>query len=234
MVTSDYIITTRPEEKFKPVNTRCISIKNVPLTKIVRTGRQEEIIQGVIQNKPEIIVLTSSVGASEFFKYYYKYIENSHIIAIGDKTAEEIKKYTGKVSVPTVRNSYGVITMLENYLNSRIALFRSNESNNIISDWLEENNANFMEYYIYNVVKIVNPGIKDLFLENDCKGILLTSSMEATIFHEVLGSADINKNIYAIGRVTEETLKKYGYYVSFTGNSDFYSIIKYIDNKNCK
>ena len=59
-----------------------------------------------------------------------------------------------------------------------------------------------MEYYIYNVVKIENPGIKDLFLENDCKGILLTSSMEAKIFHEVLGSAEINKNIYAIGRVS--------------------------------
>ena len=234
MVTSDYIITTRPEEKFKPVNTRCISIKNVPLTKIVRTGRQEEIIQGVIQNKPEIIVITSSVGASEFFRYYYKYTESPHIIAIGDKTAYEIKKYTGTVSVPAARNSYGVITLLENHLNSRIALFRSNESNNIINDWLKQRNANFTEYYIYKVVKIENTGIKELFMDKSCRGILLTSSMEARIFHEELGDAEITKNIYAIGKVTEATLQKYGYYVSFTGNSDFYSIIKYIDNKNCK
>ncbi|WMT51335.1 MAG: uroporphyrinogen-III synthase [Ferroplasma sp.] len=233
MGTSNYIITTRPEGKFKPMDTRCISIKNVPLTKIVRNGPQEEIIQDMIQNRPGIIVITSSVGASEFFKYYYKYTDSPHIIAIGDKTADEIKKYTGDVSVPAARNSYGVITMLENYLNFRIALFRSNESNNIINDWLKQRNANFTEYHIYNVVKLENNGIKELFMDKDCRGILLTSSMEAEIFHEVLGDAKITKNIYAIGKVTEKTLQKYGYDVSFTGNSDFDSTIKYIDNENC-
>jgi uroporphyrinogen-III synthase len=234
MDTHRYIVTTRPEEKFKSVSTRCISVKNVPLTKIIRTGKQEEIIQDIISKRPETIVLTSSIGASEFFRYYYKFTENPRIIAIGDKTADEIKKYTGKFSVPTAKNSYGVITMLEKYLDSRIALFRSNESNNIINDWLEERNANFREYYIYSVVKIENTQIKELLINDDCRGILLTSSMEARIFHEIMGDSKLTKNIYAIGKVTEETLQNYGYNVSFTGNSDFQSIIKYIDSKNCE
>ena len=230
---SRYIITTRPEGKFKPMATECISIKNVPLTKIIKTGRQEEIIQDIIKNKPNAVVLTSSIGASEFFKYYYKYTEDPDIIAIGNNTADEIKKYRANVSVPTIRNSYGVIALLKKYRNSTIALFRSSESNNIINDWLEKNNINFREYHIYSVVKIESSEIKDLFLDTNCIGILLTSSMEARIFHDILGDIEITKNIYAIGNVTDETLRSYGYNVSFTGNSDFESIVKYIDSKNC-
>ncbi len=231
---SKYIITTRPEIKFKSVKTECISIRNVPLTEIIIPGRQENIVQDIIKNKPLVVVLTSSIGAREFFKYYYKYIENPHIIAIGNQTAVEIKKYTGKVSVPMVMNSYGVINLLENYLNFRISLFRSNESNNILNEWLESHNANFNEYYLYRVVKIENTHIKELFLNDECKGILLTSSMEARIFCDEMGDVDINKKIYSIGKVTTETLHNLGYDVYFTGSSNFESMIKYIDNENCK
>ena len=231
---SKYVITTRPEGKFKPLNTKCISIKNAPLTRIITIGKQEDIIHDMVKNKPDVVVLTSSIGASEFFKYYYVYTENPDIIAIGNNTADEIKKYAVNVSIPTARNSYGVITLLKKYLNSRIALFRSSESNNIINEWLEKNNLNFTEYHIYSVVRIENSGIRDLFLDNNCVGILLTSSMEARLFHDMLGGIEITKNIYAIGKITENTLHNYGYKVSFTGNSDFESIIKYIDLKNCQ
>ena len=234
MAISEYIITTRPRIKFEPVETLCINVKNVPLTAIIKEGKNENIVKDIRKNKPSVVVLTSSIGAGEFFKHYYEYTENPDIIAIGEQTAGEVKRYTGRVSVPTAKNSYGVISLLEKYNNSRIALFRSNESNNIINDWLESHNSNFKEYYIYKVVKLENTHIKELFFNPECRGILLTSSMEARIFYREIGGSPVNKCIYAIGTVTAETLKNYGYKSCFTGNSNFESMVKYIDNKNCK
>ncbi|HIH60633.1 MAG TPA: hypothetical protein HA289_06130, partial [Ferroplasma sp.] len=86
MDTSKFIITTRPEIKFKPVETECIDVLNIPLTEIRLSDFDNKIADEIAEERPNVIVLTSSVGASEFFKHYYKYTENPYFIAIGEKT----------------------------------------------------------------------------------------------------------------------------------------------------
>jgi uroporphyrinogen-III synthase len=231
---SKYIITTRPAIKFNKLETECIDIKNVPLTDIMPCGFKKEIADEIIENDPRLIVLTSSYGAAEFFKNYYEYTKNPDFIAIGEKTAEIIKKYTGKVSVPTGRDSYGVNDLISKYRDLHIALFRSNESNNIIRDSLARNRINFREYYIYKIIKLENTDLRQLFLSDYCIGILITSSMEAITFHENAGDNVKGKKIYSIGKITTKTLESLGYTVYSTGNSDFESMIMNIDKINCQ
>ncbi len=234
MDTSKFIITTRPEIKFKPVETECIGVLNIPLTDIRLSDFDKKIADEIAEEKPNVIVLTSSVGASEFFKHYYKYTENPYFIAIGEKTAEVIGKYTGNIEVPTSKDSYGVLEILSERSHGNIALFRSNESNNIIRDSLSRRGIKYHEYYIYKVLKLENTGLKASFLSEKCIGIFITSSMEAKAFKDHVGISTGNKKFYSIGKTTTETLESMGYRVCATGKSDFESMIKYIDKINCQ
>jgi uroporphyrinogen-III synthase len=233
MDTSRYIITTRPEIKFRTLKTKCIALLNIPLTSIKARDFNEKIGEEIVNTMPGVIVLTSSFGASEFFKNYYKFTKNPDFVAIGDKTAEVIKKYTGNVQVPTCKDSQGVLNLLLKYDNPVIALFRSNESNNIISNSLSQRNIKFHEYHIYDVIQLENTGLKSAFLSDRCIGILITSSMEARIFGENIGSYNGNRKIYSIGKITTDTLVSMGYKVSTTGASDFVAMIEKIDKENC-
>ncbi len=233
MDTSKYIITTRPEIKFKTLKTKCIDLVNIPLTAIKARDYNEKIGEEIVNAMPDVIVLTSSFGASEFFKNYYKFTKNPDFVAIGDKTAMVIKKYTGNVQVPTCKDSYGVLNLLSKYENPVIALFRSNESNNIIINSLSQRNIKFYEYHIYDVIELKNTGLKSAFLSDRCMGILITSSMEARIFGETIGCYTGNKKIYSIGKITTYTLRSMKYKVSITGTSDFETMIEKIDTENC-
>jgi uroporphyrinogen-III synthase len=233
MVISKYIITTRPEIKFRPVETECISLMNIPLTDIQACQFNKNIAEELIKYRPELIVLTSSFGASEFFKKYYNYINNPDFIAIGEKTAEIIRKYAENVEVSISGDSYGVINILSKHKNKEIALFRSNESNNIITDYLHSNAIKFHEYHIYKIIKLDGTKLMDNFFSNRCAGILITSSMEARIFHEMVNKHINDKKIYSIGEITTETLESFGYKVLLTGKSDFENMVHEIDKMNC-
>ena len=113
-------------------------------------------------------------------------------------------------------------------------MFRSNESNNIIRDSLSRRGIKYHEYYIYNVIKLKNTGLKANFLSEKCIGIFITSSTEAKAFKDYAGISNDNKKIYSIGKTTTETLESMGYRVCATGKSDFQSMIKYIDKINCQ
>ena len=128
MDTSKYIITTRPGIKFKPVKTQCIDILNIPLTSIQARNFDENIGKELIQAKPGVIVLTSSFGAMEFFKNYYKFTVNPDFVAIGEKTAGIIRKYAGNVKVPIV--SLNILASIDDVTNIPLQLDERNESFN--------------------------------------------------------------------------------------------------------
>ncbi len=230
---SRYIITTRPEIKFRYIKTKCIDLVNIPLTSIKARDFNKKIEEDLINTVPGTIVLTSSFGALEFFKNYYKFTKNSDFVAIGKKTAGIIRKYTGNVQIPTGKDSYGILDLLSRHGKTPIALFRSNESNNIIRDSLSQKGIAFREYHIYDVIQLENTGLKNSFLSRRCTGILITSSMEARIFGENIGNYTGNKKIYSIGKITANTLESMGYKVYLTGNSDFEYMIEKIDKENC-
>ncbi len=231
-IVAKYLITTRPAAKFFNKNTKCINILNIPLTETVAEEENDKIISYLKEDKPDIIVLTSSVGASLFFKYYYKFDPAALFIAIGKYTAKKVLEYTNNVVSPDEADSYGVIEILKKFKNQSIALFRSNEANDIITSFLKDKNFVFKEFTIYTIKKIYNKDLRPAIFNERCIGILITSSMEALIFNELAGKVD-NIKIYSIGSVTTDTLKKLGYEVFMTGNSDFNGMLEKIDMENC-
>ncbi len=226
---SKFLITTRPEDKYEAIPLKNIKIINIPLTGIKRNKMDEKEKNLLIQDNPDIVVLTSSYGAKIFFEYYFKFFKSEPVfIAIGESTADIITKYCHDPVVPGEKNSYGVIDLLKNYKKNKIALFRSNRSNEIIRNFLETHGYNYHEYFIYSIEAIYNNRIKEYITSENCMGILFTSSMEVDVFFTITG--EINKPVYAIGKITGETLGKYNYNpIIFNNNSNFKNIVKKID-----
>ncbi len=227
-----YLLTTRPEIKFNKIHTENINIINFPLTKIVDIKLDEKCINEIKNNNYDIIILTSSYGAEIFFNNYYRYIKEATFIPIGDKTLDVIRKYTDNYLIPDEKDSYGIINIIKNYKNKKIALFRSKKSNNILNNYLKSNNYTFYEYYIYDIENIYDTKIINLLNSSNCIGILFTSSLEADIFFNILKNNKIHKNIFAIGKITEETVIRHGYNTTFTGNSNFEETVKEIDKNS--
>ncbi|MEM0139469.1 MAG: uroporphyrinogen-III synthase [Ferroplasma sp.] len=230
---SKYLITTRPETKFKKIDTECIKVVNIPLSNTVPYEKDDNIAAYLLSEKPDIIVLTSSLGSSLFFKYYSTYIKNTRFVAIGNATGKSIRENGYNAEIPEKQNSFGIIDLLKKYSSFKIALFRSNEANNIVTSFLETNHYNFKQFELYGIHKIYDTGLKGLLKSENCIGILLTSSIEATIFHELVGNIE-NKEIYSIGEITSQTLKDLGYRINLTGHSNFSEIVMEIDKKHCK
>ncbi len=227
-----YLITTRPEIKFNKIYTENIKIINFPLTEIVDIKLDKEIINEIKNNNYEIIILTSSYGAETFFNNYYKYTKKVMFIPIGNKTLDVIKKYNNNYIIPDEKDSYGIINIIKNYKDKKIALFRSKKSNNILSNYLKNNNYNFYEYYIYDIKNIYDSKIIDLINNDNCIGILFTSSLEANVFFDILKNKKTDKKFFSIGKITEKTINDHGYKTDFTGNSNFEETIKEIDKNS--
>ncbi len=227
-----YLITTRPEIKFNKIRTENIKIINFPLTVMVNIKLSEECINRIKTEDPDIIILTSSYGAELFFNNYYIYVKKPVFIPVGDRTLDVIRRYTDNYIIPDEKDSYGIIDLIKKYGNKKIALFRSKKSNNILRNYLKDNNYNFHEYYIYDIEGIYNDKILELLNNNNCTGIFFTSSLEADIFFDILKNNRIKKNIFAIGKITEKTIIDHGYNVNFTGNSNFEETVREIDKNS--
>ncbi len=226
---SKFLITTRPEDKYEPVSLKNIKIVNIPLTRIkkIKVGENERNL--LLHDTPDVVILTSSYGAKVFFEYYFKLFKYEPVfIAIGESTANIIKKYHHDSTVPVEKNSYGVISLLKNYKKNKIGLFRSDKSNEIIRNFLEKNRYNYREYFIYSIEAIYSNNIKEYIDSENCIGILFTSSMEVDVFFKI--TEFIDKTVYAIGKITRETLSKYNCNpVLFNDDSNFKNIVEIID-----
>ncbi len=216
-----FLVTTRPAEKYNEIKGLCFDVINIPVTRIIDFEPPE------IDFKPDVVILTSQHGAELFFKNYNI---NAVYMAIGKKTGDEIKRHGINPLIPDDNSSYGLIRILDNYKDKRIAMFRSKKSNEILRNFLIKNNFDFREFFLYDIVP-VNNNICNYINDERCIGVVITSSMEAEIIssmcHEI-------KNAFAIGKVTEKTLKSRNINVIKTGNSDFNELIMEINNIYCK
>ncbi|MGC8608785.1 MAG: uroporphyrinogen-III synthase, partial [Thermoplasmata archaeon] len=99
-----YLLTTRPAEKFKSISGKCFDILNCPLTEIKPMDIDYKKL--IEKYSVKYIVFTSSVGADLFFKEIKDY--PAEYMAIGDKTAEIVRRNGYECVVPEEKDSMGL------------------------------------------------------------------------------------------------------------------------------
>ena len=213
----NFLITTRPAEKNRQTaNASCFEIKNVPLTRIVRNANPKKLKEQLEKYSPNIVVLTSSIGSEILLKAEICGIRT--IMCIGKRTAEPFLRSGLEVLVPIEQNSSGLIELisLQSRKESRIALCRSKQHNTLLDDYLASEGYNYRCFDLYEIEELHSSNLERMLFNKECKGLILTSSMEAVSLAHLLGN-DVHskefsdKTIFCIGKPTYETARRQGF-----------------------
>ena len=235
------IISTRPQEKWTaPHNIDSLNIVNIPLTKLAIRKIGAPDIDSIKNFSPDVIILTSSFGASIFLDFIWRQIKRSEIkfISIGQSTANTLRKGGIESFTPENKSTEGIIEIIKEKIgmNKRFLILRSNRGNTMINEFFNSNEVEFGEKILYDIYQELDsvPIIIELFRYKNPGGIILTSSMEAEIFFNILREENIGFPhdflIFAIGRPTSEKIRSFGYRGKIiTGDSNFEGILKKIE-----
>ena len=234
-MTTKFIITTRPESKYRdPGEKYCFRVVNIPVSEIVPD--QAFSLEGLQSFRADVLVFTSSVGATIFLEKFGKPAAgSSQIVCIGRDTAEPFLSSGMEVSMPESFDSRGLIQLIDSkFYGRRIALLRSDKANSELTDFLAAHNYDFMEFTLYRVrsLKTNLAPVND----SDCTGILMTSSFEASIVIDYMERERTRiPTLYAIGSTTAEFLNSRGYMVAGkVPNSNFLEALAEIEKDICK
>ncbi len=238
----NFLITTRPAEKNRETaNASCFEIKNVPLTRIVGNANPRTLRDQIEKYSPDFVVLTSSIGSEIFLKAAIPGSGSFRIMCIGKRTAEPFLRSGLEVLVPIEQNSSGLIELisLQSRKESRIALCRSKQHNTILDEYLASEGHNYRCFDLYEIEELHSTDLEEMLFKKECKGLILTSSMEAVSLAHLLGN-DIHskefrgKTIFCIGKPTYETATRQGFDCEILNNEgDVEAIIEEISEKHC-
>ncbi|MGC8514777.1 MAG: uroporphyrinogen-III synthase [Thermoplasmata archaeon] len=235
----NFLITTRPSEKNRQIiYAPCFEIKNVPLTRIVRSVDTEKLRDQLEKYSPNFVVLTSSIGSEVFLKAAIR--GSFTIMCIGKKTAGPFLQSGQRVLVASEQNSSGLVKLISQYSlkESRIALCRSKQHNTILDEYLASEGFNFRCFDLYEIEELHPPDLPSMLNSKECKGMILTSSVETISFAHLLGndihSIGFMKKIFCIGKPTYETATRLGFECEVLSNQgDVDAIIEEISKKHC-
>ncbi len=239
---SRYLLTTRPASKVSTkIVKNCFELINVPVTELKsKPGFDTKIIN---EFNPEIAVFTSSYGVDLYFDQYEGSFRKGVVfIAIGNETSNSLTKKGFNSIIPDIKNSNGVVELLDKkYARSmKVALFISSKSNGIIQEYLERTGRPHITTVLYDVVPVEGNTFLKMALQEDCFGIIVTSSYEArVIFGDLLNGNEKeilcrNRKIFAIGNPTAEQLRKLHITVTQpVGHSDLQQLVDEIEKKYC-
>lgn len=230
---SRIILTTRPLEKFYPVNApEGFSIVNIPLTEIRELPVDWDHIWA---SAPQVLVFTSTVGARIFLDHEGgNSLKDPEVIAIGNATAQELSRRFHGIAVPSRQSSDGIVELLrtEKYSGKTVALFSSAKSNRIIQNYLSANGFQYIQCDLYDAVPVRKNELNDYLSRNDVVCVIITSSHEARLFREIAGSRATLKPLFAIGETTARTMRDLGISPSEpVGNSDLSSLVQEVCRK---
>ena len=243
-VKSYTVLSTRPAEKFVPDNGNYqFNLINIPLTKLIRRSIDAAQIDKIKKFDPDVIILTSSYGAEIFLHDLWGNINHRDrmFIAIGASTAEPLIKEGIKTCIPENKSTEGIIEFLRNKIPGefRIMILRSNMGNHALNEFLNADNREFTEFVLYDILEYTENRDKLLkcLKTLDVKAVLLTSSMEASIFFKILREDNFKIQnqtlVYAIGEPTKKTVINSGYTGNIlTGNSSFKKILDNMNRNN--
>ncbi|MCL4314308.1 MAG: uroporphyrinogen-III synthase [Candidatus Thermoplasmatota archaeon] len=230
-----FLVTTRPQEKFKPVLIKtCFEVKNMPLTRVV--PRADFDPESLTDYNADVYVVTSSVGAELLMRALPPdSLKSKKLVAIGRKTSETLNRFGVSAEVPHFHNSDGIAEIiLRKYSDRKIALVRSSMGTPELNRVLSENRITFRDFQIYDVVR--NETNMSILSDSNLIGILLTSRYEAAIILDHAERTGIRlKNLFAIGSTTKKFIESRGYSVSGeVPNSDFEDAIRIIAGIICR
>lgn len=237
-----YILTTRPTAKHSPAKrVRCLEVINVPVTSLEPDVNFN--LSDISDFDPDVAVFTSSYGVDLFFDRFKGNLDSRvTFVSIGSETAKALKKRGKESLIPENKTSEGVVELLsgKQFDGSKIALFVSSKSNGIIQSYMDKNNVNYVVGVLYIAKNISDPSFIDKILEENCLGVVVTSSFEARAIFENIPDNDqkkricSEKRIFAIGKTTERELVKLGVPVSHpAGKSNLTELLEQIGEKYC-
>ncbi|MCL4452370.1 MAG: uroporphyrinogen-III synthase [Candidatus Thermoplasmatota archaeon] len=240
MEKGNYLITTRPAEKNRQtVSAACFYVRNIPLTRIVENLDTNKFRHNIEEYLPDFVVITSSIGSQIFLKAGVT--GNYTVMCIGKKTAEPFLGSRYRVLDAKEQNSTGLVNLVSAHATktSRIALCRSRQHNEVLDNYLASNGFDYRCFDLYDIVDVHPPELKTAIIDQECRGIVLTSSMEARSLSMELGSK-LNsfemrkKKIFCIGKPTYEAARRLGLNCEATeSESDVDAIIEEISKKHC-
>ena len=233
------IILTRPAEKFSPVNgPHCFEYVNVPLTETIPRSDIHEIMTSIKNYDPKILVFTSTVGVDIFFSFCRKPNPEYIFVAIGTSTLKRIESHRFHGVCPEVMDSSGLGRLIFDIQrgNERVALLRSNRSGKELPELLASGGIDFMEFTLYDILEVKNNKLEDFIMKNKVFGIIVTSSLEASIlakFHREMIN-DRNIVLFPIGVPTERAMISAGFKnFGIKGESNVEMLIHKIEKENC-
>lgn len=235
MTDERFIATTRPAEKFRTLEQKpCLEIVNVPLTAISEKNFQDQEIENIAGFDPEVVVFTSQRGVDVYFSDIDPYLKRRQrrYYGVGQSTCRTVQENGYLCIMPERRDSQGLgETVIRREKGSRVLLFRSDQANRILDDILSASEMAFLNVTAYNVIRIRRADISP-FLDENCAGIVFTSSMEVEAFVSLTGDKLHNivrsgTRFFSIGTFTTRTMEKHSIPVSEpVGNSDFEQLIQ--------
>ncbi len=239
-----FILSLRPEEKFAGPHVRgCFGVVNVPLTKIEPAPDIVNTVSALNEYKPDSIVLTSAVGSELLLRYAnVGFIrELRHIFCIGKATARPLRSYNTEVPGGLERNTSGLASLILSRPGgvSKVAVFRSREGNPELIENLRNAGLEVREFIAYTTVELDSVELGRLIRSPDCRGIAITSPMEARLLASYLRNNGLKGLIgerlfFSIGEPTRLELEKLGIKVSApAGLSDFTNLLDGIEKKYC-
>lgn len=237
-----YLLSTRPGEKFStPEVECCFEILNVPVTRISERRFEDSEIRRIVDFGPEAIAFTSETGAGIFFRDLSQRLKlrNVDFYGIGPVTCSAVRKEGFDCISPDRRDSEGLAHLLAGEKRDhRVLLFRSGQANKILDETLRDRGVEYLPVKAYDVVSMPQVS-SDVFLSENCFGIVFTSALEVESFlkavrEEIHEPSDLECRIFSIGKYTTERLIKKGFTISHpVGNSDFESLLRDICRMYC-
>ena len=240
MTEEKYLLTTRPAVKVSPsIRGPCFTVLNTPLTEIVDIDTSS-VRESLERFRPNVFVITSEI-ASEKILEMYQFTRDSSIICIGDRSAEPLRVAGLHPAVPHQMNSAGIVELLTTmqHKGMRVALCRSSEHSKVIDSYLEDEEIDFISIDLYGIRKIKNPIIIERMKDQNCIGILVTSSLEARSLVDLLeenASEDLlaQRLVFCMGTPTRDTLTELGVKTEpLDSESSIKSIVQEIAEKHC-
>lgn len=239
-----FLISTRPERKFKEtVKRRCFDVLNAPLTRIETISNLDQVLRSMIDFRPDTLILTSRAGSEILLDHADKeFLESVKIFCIGDKTAEPLLEHGLSAAVPEKMNTGGLADLVSSTIprNSSVAIFRSSHGNPDLILTIRKFAHRIAEFEAYRIAHANPSGFLKLIADRRCKGVIVTSPMEAGILSGLLEKreAGVSKSavmFFAIGEPSYSEMERLGIPVQKpVGHSDFLALVKDIESLHCK
>ena len=226
MVTREKEVSSEFTELLASCGAKTIEFPTISIKPIRNTKEQEFSVQNLADY--DFLVFTSVNGVNNYFEVLTSHgkdpgqLKGKKIIAIGEKTSEELLKYNISPNyIPAVYTAEGIISLTEklNLDGKKILIPRALVARELLPDTLQAMGASVEVLCVYETLvpdyaKQELDTIKEKFCDAEIDLVTFTSSSTVTNFFSLLGKDPelFGKTGFAcIGPVTAATLLGYGF-----------------------